>query len=306
MTLFDPLMKIFFAILLGIFCYRQEVFSKNQIDGFELLLIKIILPSYLFAATYKHDLSALLNTQYIAAYLLTFGVLALIVTALFVKNLSPIAVCMRILAASYVNAGIYTLPIITILLKDPTAAIIGNIIQVILIQPIFMLLLNTFRHKEKSVIKKIFGSVTTPHIMMPIIGISLNYLQAPVPISIVDAISQIGIGASGLALFVFGLTLGATKITAQCLKFDLLSVVLIKNLIHPVVAICIAYFMNLENYWSNSLIIAASAPTAFVIYLISKQFSTEEELVKKVVALSAVMAIISLVLITMIMVNPKI
>jgi predicted permease len=49
------------------------------------------------------------------------------------------------------------------------------------------------------------------------------------------------------------------------------------------------------------LIIGASAPTAFVVYLISKQFSTEEELVKKVVALNSVVATISLVLITMMM-----
>jgi predicted permease len=300
MTLFPPLITIFFIILVGVFCYKKEIFNKTQIDGFELLLFKIIMPSYLFAASYKNDLSTLLNTEYIAAYLLTFGILALIVTVLFIKNLSTIAVCMRILAASYVNAAIYTLPVITILLKDPTAAIIGNIIQVIIIQPIFIILLNTLKHKEKSLLKKIASVVTTPLIIMPIIGILLNYLQVTLPTPIVDAISQIGSGASGLALFAFGLTLGATKITAQCLKFDLLSVVLIKSLIHPLVAIFIAYLMKLESYWFNSLVIAASAPTAFVVYLISKQFSTEEELVKKVVALSSVMATISLVLITMI------
>jgi predicted permease len=300
MTLFSPLITIFFVILVGVFCYKKEIFNKTQIDGFELLLFKIIMPSYLFAASYKNDLSTLLNTEYIAAYLLTFGILALIVTVLFIKNLSTIAVCMRILAASYVNAAIYTLPVITILLKDPTAAIIGNIIQVIIIQPIFIILLNTLKHKEKSLIKKIVSVITTPLIIMPIIGILLNYLKVALPIPIVDAISQIGSGASGLALFAFGLTLGATKITAECLKFDLLSVVLTKNLIHPFVAICIAYFMKLESYWFNSLVIAASAPTAFVVYLISKQFSTEEELVKKVVALSSVVATISLVLITMI------
>lgn len=300
MTLFSPLITIFFVILVGVFCYKKEIFNKTQIDGFELLLFKIIMPSYLFAAAYKNDLSALLNMEYIAAYLLTFGILALIVTVLFIKNLSPIAVCMRILAASYVNAAIYTLPVITILLKDPTAAIIGNIIQVIIIQPVFIILLNTIKHKEKSLIKKIVSVITTPLIIMPIIGILLNYLKVALPIPVVDAISQIGSGASGLALFAFGLTLGATKITAQCLKFDLLSVVLIKSLVHPLVASCIAYFMKLENYWFNSLVIAASAPTAFVVYLISKQFSTEEELVKKVVALSSVVATISLVVITMI------
>jgi len=300
MTLFPPLITIFFIILVGVFCYKKEIFNKTQIDGFELLLFKIIMPSYLFAASYKNDLSTLLNTEYIAAYLLTFGILALIVTVLFIKNLSTIAVCMRILAASYVNAAIYTLPVITILLKDPTAAIIGNIIQVIIIQPIFIILLNTIKHKEKSLIKKIVSVITTPLIIMPIIGILLNYLKVALPIPVVDAISQIGSGASGLALFAFGLTLGATKIKAQCLKFDLLSVVLIKSLIHPLVAIFIAYLMKLESYWFNSLGIAASAPTAFVVYLISKQFSTEEELVKKVVALSSVVATISLVLITMI------
>lgn len=298
MTLLSPLITIFFVIIVGIFCYKKQIFNKTQIDGFELLLFKIIMPSYLFAAAYKNDLSALLNTQYIAAYLLTFGILALIVTVLFIKKLSTIAVCMRILAASYVNAAIYTLPVITILLKDPTAAIIGNIIQVIIIQPIFIIMFHTIKHKEKSLIKKIVSIITTPLIVMPILGILFNYLQITLPIPIIDAISQIGSGASSLALFAFGLTLGATKITVQCLKFDLLSMVFTKNLIHPLVAISIAYFMKLESYWFNSLVIAASAPTAFVVYLISKQFSTEEELVKKVVALSSVIATISLVFIT--------
>ncbi len=300
MTLFPSLITIFIVILLGVFCYKKEIFSKTQIDGFELLLFKIIMPSYLFSAAYTNDLSALLNIQYIAAYLLTFGILAIIVTALFIKSLSNIAICIRILAASYVNAAIYTLPVITILLKNPTAAIIGNIVQVIIIQPIFIILINTFKHKEKSLIKKIVSVITTPLIIMPIMGISLNYMRFTLPIPLIDAVLQVGSGASGLALFAFGLTLGAAKITTKCLKFDLLSIVFTKNLIHPLVAICIAYVMKLESYWFNSLVIAASAPTAFVVYLISKQFTTEEELVQKVVALSSVMATISLVLITII------
>lgn len=300
MTLFSPLITIFFVILVGVFCYKKEIFNKTQIEGFELLLSKIIMPSYLFISSYKNDLSSLLNTNYIIAYLLTFGVLALIVTALFIKNLSPIAVCIRILAASYVNAAIYTLPVITILLKDGTAAIIGKVIQVIIIQPIFIILLSTIQHKEKSLIKKIFIVVKTPLIVMPMIGILLNYLKVELPSFMLDSISQIASGATCLALFAFGLTLGATKITANCLKFDLLSIVVIKSIIHPLIAICVAYFMKLESYWFNSLVIAASAPTAFVVYFLSKDFSIEEELMKKVIALSSVLAMISLVVITMI------
>ncbi len=300
MTLFAPLMTIGIIILLGIFCYKKEIFSKTQRDGFELLLFQIIMPSYLFVASYKNDLSTLLNTQYILAYLITFGILAAIVIVLFIKNLPTTNVCIRVLAASYVNSAIYLLPVITILLKDPTAGILSNIIQVIIIQPIFIIVCNILTHKEKSLIKKIFSVVSTPLIIMPIIGILLNYLQIRLPTPIVDAISQMGNCTSGLALFAFGLTLGATKITIKCLKFDLLSILLAKNLLHPIIAIGVGYFMKLESYWFNSLVIATSAPTAFIVYLISKQFSTEEELIKKTIALSSVIATISLIFITII------
>jgi predicted permease len=53
----------------------------------------------------------------------------------------------------------------------------------------------------------------------------------------------------------------------------------------------------LLNY---SLIISASAPTAFVVYLVSKQFSAEEETVRKTIALSSVVSTILLVIIAII------
>jgi malonate transporter len=300
MGLFAPLITIFIVIFLGIICKKKELFNKTQIDGLEFLLFKIIMPSYLFSVTYKNDLSSLLNGQYIASYLITFGILASIVMLFLIKRIATIAVYMRVLASGYVNAAIYTLPVITLLLKDPTAAVIGNIIQVILIQPLFIVCLNTLKNKDQSLSKQIFNILTAPLIMLPITGILLNYLQIEVPSPIVGAISQVGSGASSLGLFVFGLTLGATVITSKCLRFDLLSIVFSKNILHPLVAIGVGYFMGLEGYWLNSLVIAASAPTAFVVYLISKQVSTEEVLVKKTIALSSIVAMISLILITMV------
>ena len=164
--------------------------------------------------------------QYILSYLVTFGFLAIIVASVFAKRIPMEAVYIRILASGYVNAAIYTLPVITILLKDHTAAIIGNIIQVIVIQPIFITYLNAIQHKEKSMSKKVINIITIPLIIMPIIGVTLNYLRIDLPSPIMNAANQIGNGASGMALFAFGLTLGATKITKRCLKFDLLSIVI--------------------------------------------------------------------------------
>ncbi len=298
MTLLLSLTTILIIISFGIICYKKELFNTNQIAGLELLLFKIIMPAYLFLTSYENNLHELINIKYITSYLSTFAIVTIIVMVIFIKRLSSIDICIRILASSYVNAAIYTLPVITILLKNSTAAIIGNMLQVIILQPIFIIFLSSLKYK--SLVEKILNVLKTPIIMMPIMGILLNYLQITLPSPMVGAISQLGHAASSLALFMFGLTLGATKITAQCLRFDLLSMVFIKNFIHPLVAIGIAYLMKLEGYWFDSLVIAASAPSAFVVYLIAQKFSTDAELIKKVIALSSVISTISLVFITMI------
>lgn len=300
MTLFSSLITIFLVIFLGIFFHKKEIFSKAQIEGLEQLLFNLVVPSYLFTTAYQNDLSTLLNMQYIVSYLMSFGLISLIVVLVVGWKLSPVSVYMRILASGYVNAGTYGLSVISILLKDPTAAIIGNMIQVVMIQPIFIVCLNALKHKEKSLARKLMIVITTPLILMPLIGIFFNYLQVKLPLPLVNAVVQMGKGAPGLALFVFGLTLGAVKITKECLKVDLVSIVLAKNLIHPLIAIGVAYFMKLEPYWSYSLVIAASAPTALVVYRISKQFSVDEEMIKKAVALSSIISLISLIAIVLI------
>ncbi len=298
MTLFSSLLTIFCIVFLGIICQRRQIFTKPQKEGFEVLLFKIIMPSYLFISTYQHDLSSLLNFKYIASYLINFTLIALIITIFFYKKTSASAIYIRILASGYINASMYTLPVITFLLNNPTAGIVGNILQVTVIQPIFIILLNIEHEKQKSLSKKLISVFSTPLIIMPFIGLLLNYLQVDIHPILISSIKQLGNGASGIALFIFGLIIGSTKITLNCMNKDLLIIILTKIILHPLVAYFIAYIMNLNNYWHNSLIIASSAPPAFIVYLLSKQFSIDEEIIQKAITTSSVLSLISLIVIT--------
>ena len=291
------LITIFIVILIGIFCEKKQIFDHAQREGFELLLIKLVLPCYLFIAAYQNDLNLLLDMEYIAAYLLMFIIMSVIVAFAFVGKIDNPGVAIRMLCSGYVNAGIYTLPIITILLQNPTAAIIGNMIQVVIIQPLFIIYFNIALNKNKALYKKILHIVTTPITIAPILGILLNYLNIAIPMPLSNAASQIGYGASGLALFSFGMIIGATKLTKNCLKFDLLSVIFAKNIMHPIIALFVGYCMKLEPYWFTSLLIASSSPTAFVIYMIAKQFKTDQALAQKVIAISSSVSIVSLIFI---------
>lgn len=93
-------MTIFLVIVFGIFCCKQRLFDDKQIDGFELLLFKIIMPCYLFVSVYQSKLSNLMNFNYMISYLVTFMIMASIVAIVFFKNKSATETCIRILESA--------------------------------------------------------------------------------------------------------------------------------------------------------------------------------------------------------------
>lgn len=300
MTLIQSLLMIFTIIAIGILCEKRKVFTIHQIEGFEVFLFKIAMPSYLFTSTLNHDFATLIHIPYIFSYMLSFLVIMAIVFFYFCKTNSSSQICIKILASGYVNAAIYTLPVIIFLLKDPVAGIIGNVIQVLLIQTVFITLLSFINHKEKSIARRLLIAVSTPLIVMPALGLLCNYLQFTPPSILTSSIQSLGIGASGIALFTFGLTLGSFKIVKTDFNKELFFIIFLKNILHPVVSFLIGrYIFGLVEYWLYSLIIATSAPTAFVVYLIAKQFSIEPDLVKRVVAITSFVSLTSLIFITM-------
>ncbi|MFN7038773.1 MAG: AEC family transporter [Alphaproteobacteria bacterium] len=297
MDLINSLAVIFAIIFIGIICAKRSIFNTTQIEAFEIFLFKIALPCYLFNSTFSYNLSTLINVKYIASYFLSFCIIAIITVFLSYKKEQVSTICIKILSSAYINAAIYSLPVITYLLEDPTAAIIGNLLQVIIIQPILITILGIINHKEKSITNRIITSISTPIVATPIVGLLLNYSQINIYPAIILIVQNLGNGASNIALFSFGLALGSIKFSTIKLDKNLLQITGMKNIIHPLIAFCVGkYIFHLEKYWLHSLIIIASAPTAYIVYIISKQFSIKVELVKNVIAISSVISLMILIL----------
>lgn len=298
MTLLQSLLVILSIIGFGVFCQKKKILNENQIEGFEVFLFKIAIPCYLFASTVNNDLTVLLDVDYILSYASAFLGMAIIMTLAFYKKQSTKEICIHILSSSYVNAAIYVLPVITFLLRDPTAGILGNLVQVVCLQPIMVTILSYVSHKDKSITRTVKTILTTPLIMFPVVGLTCNYFDLIPPIVVTGVIQSLGDGASSIALFSFGLTLASVGLNKQFLTKKLVFIIIGKNILHPLIAFLVGkYIFQLESYWLYSLVIATSAPTAFVIYLISKNFGVEPEAVKRVVAISSMMSLVSLVLI---------
>lgn len=299
MNLLQSLITIFLIITIGYICGKKQIFNDSQIEGFEIFLFKIAIPLYLFSSILSHHFHNLINLPYIYGYILCFASIAVLVGLYFIKKESRSDVYIKILCAGYVNAAIYTLPIITFLLGDPKAAILGNLIQVIIFQSLFLVLLSFVENKEQTLEKKLLKALSSPMIVLPIIGMILSYFQVILPQYIVSPIQSLGNNASGLALFVFGLTMSHIKIKKDYFNKDFMFVILNKNILHPVFAFFFGrYLFHLEGYWLYSLIIAASAPTAFIVYLIAKQFRGDVNFVKMTVASTSIVSLFSIIVIS--------
>jgi hypothetical protein len=304
MSSLESLFVIFGIISVGIIAKKSKLLTSYQIEGLEIFLLRISLPCYLFTSIATYDLKKI-HHHYLLSYFLSIalitGLVTLLVTTDHKKRFS--AMIMKILAAGYVNAALYASPVISLLLNDPTAGILINIFQVIVLQSFFVSLLTLNLHQDKPVLKKISSIIGTPLILMPIIGFSLNYFTIPLHTILKTMIENLGSEASTLALICFGASLAETSFNKKILKKDILILTALKNFAHPLIAFFIGRAFNLEPYWLYSLVIVASAPTPFVVYLIAKQFSIEKSLIKNIIALSSVTSLITLI-IAVILIKP--
>lgn len=302
MSLVQSLVTIFGIIFIGFLTRQRKIINQNQVEGFEVFLFKIAMPCYLFTATLNYDIHTLLNTSFILSYLLAFLGIAVIVFIIHRKH-STSEICINMLASGYANTAIYTVPIITFLFGNPIAGVLANILQVVCIQSIFITILSFVTHKDKSLARKLTTVVTTPLIIMPIIGMILNYIHISqyitYPTMIIKSIGNI---SSGLALFTFGLNFYKFEINSSTNKLKLIVIICLKNIAHPLIAFVIGhYIFHLEKYWLYSLVITASAPTAFLVYLTAKQYNVEQDTVKIIAILSSIVSLISLLIITSIL-----
>jgi predicted permease len=286
----DNLVVIFGIIFLGVVCKRRGMFTQGQIEGFEIFLFKITTPCLLFYSTLTTKTAEILNFGYIFSYLLSFALVALFAFVLLFKKNNPSEICIKILASSYVSSAIYATPLIDLILKNPLAGVIGSLLQVIFIQTGFILLLSLFAKTTQSVGRRLLNVALNPLVFMPILGLVLNYAGAvdylTYPLII---IKQLATMSSGLALFVFGLMLGGFALKSSIKSGEILTLVGIKTIAHPLIAVVVGkYIFGLEGYWLYALLIVKSGPTALGLYLIAKRYSVKAEVIKSVVSLSSI------------------
>lgn len=224
--------------------------------------------------------------------MIAFVISCFITVLIFHKNKAS-EITTRALCGTYVNAAIYTIPVMTFVLEDPKAALLGNLLQVVCIQPVFITLFCIIQNKRRAILMNI---ITAPIVFMPCFGLGLNYFDIDFSTEMLKAVEMTAMSSTALSLVVFGMTLSDLK-TFNFNK-DVALVSIVKNIIHPLIGFVVGkYLFSLENYWLKALILSTAAPTAFVAYLLTKNFTEEGKFARDLVAITSVVSVLSLIII---------
>ena len=300
-SLFFSLLPAIGVIFIGCVARNIKIFDDHHIRSFETFLFKIAFPCFLFSATTSLDLSAILNIKFIFAYFVTWFATFLLAILVHKKNSSLKQTVALSCASSYSNTTLYSVPIIFFLFGNSIAAIIANLLQVMIIQAIMIAILTFFNNKQVEKQNIFLQVIKTPLVFIPFLGLLLNYLQLTgfKNIFLYESIKILGNAGTGMSLFIFGLHCTKIKFHDKLQKIKVIKLVIIKNFLHPFVAFLIGYFLfHLDNYWLKSLIIIASAPTAFLIYVLTNQYQANDESIKISTIISCFTSIITVTLLT--------
>jgi malonate transporter len=229
----------------------------------------VLNPCLLFTGVARADLSALFSEPLLvsaAAAMICFGSYALIVRDRGVVG--P-------LSAGYVNANYIGIPIATYVLGDATLVIPIIMLQLLIITPVALTLLELTTTGRTSLRATLTAPLRNPLIVATLLGAVVAGTGLRVPTIVLDPLVTIGQAAVPMVLIAFGMSLSGRRVLAPGPERNttILAVVL-KTAVMPVIAFLLAIAVRLTPFEVYAVTVLAGLPTAQNVYLYGQRFGT--------------------------------
>ena len=178
--------------------------------------------------------------------------------------------------------------------------VIAVIIAAILIPTVnlfLVLVLQKYNQQgsNKTLLLTLRNLLTNPLILGCLIGLGINILKIPLPLTIYTTFELLGSAALPIGL----LSVGAALII-KGLKMSLSPILvasIVKLGVFPTVAFIIASYFNLAIQTKQILVIFSALPSASAAYILAKNMGGDFQLMARIITLQTLFSIISLLLV---------
>jgi malonate transporter len=260
------------------------------------VVYSVMTPCLLFTGVAAADLGVLLSEPLIvstAAAFLCFGLYVLMI-----RGPDRGTRIVGALAAGYTNANYIGIPVATYVLGDAALVVPILILQLLIITPVALTLLEVATTGHASVRSTIMAPLRNPLIIAVVLGLVAALTGLGLPAVLARPVATIGSAAVPVVLIAFGMSLSRRRIlTSGPDRVPTIAAVALKTVGMPAIAFLLAVALGLGRDPTYAVTVLAALPTAQNIFLYGQRFDTGLTLARDAIFLSTVVCVPVLLLI---------
>ena len=255
------------VVAVGIVVGRMRLLPDSATETLSRTAFFVATPALLFVTLLRADVARVLSTGLVVTALAALAVCALYVPVGMLRRRPRGETVVGSMASGYLNAGNLGLPIATYALGNVTEAVPVLVFQLAVLTPFFTTVLGVLSERADGARTPLWRMVTAP-LRNPIavataagIAASATGVLPPEPvIAPIELISDLAVPGMLLA---FGISLcGAKRPGAGETAPLLATVLLLKCVVHPVLALLVGLLLGLEGHALLAVVVCAALPTA--------------------------------------------
>ena len=299
--IFLQTLPFFMLIALGYGSGRTGFFSPEVTAYLTKFVFYFALSAMLFRFSANLSLSAILDWQFVMAYLAGTTVIYLLATAVALWRRLPMAeAAVEAQCAVIGNVGFLGIPMLVLLLGE---AAIGAVMMVLAVDLIvfgsLIVILITGsrdgRMSPKILVTVALGLVKNPMIVAIVLGLTVSAFALPIPRPVNDFLQILGAAATPGALFAIGASL-ASKSAERVTVAGWLS--FCKLVLHPAaVAFAALMLFDVPTYTAGVMIAAAALPVAGNVYILAQHYRVAPQRVSASILISTAASVVTVSLV---------
>ncbi|MEL6679184.1 MAG: AEC family transporter [Pseudomonadota bacterium] len=298
-TLADPILPIFAILAIGFVAGRRGWFDEGFARTLNRFVFLIGQPTLVFFVIARAEFGSFDWTAlgaYLGSELAVYALGAVVARTLFGRELRE--ALLLGMTCAFVNHLYYVLPIVELIFGAEAARPVAGVIVVDVVllycgTVLVMDLLDAERADPASVVRLLARS---PTVLAVLAGAGAAALGGLTPPGVFTFAEFVGRAAPPVSLLALGIVMAAAPLAR--VGGATLSIVGIKVLVHPLIALGLLSLAAVPADWADVLLIVAAGPCGAMPFVIALQYGVKTETIAKAILISTVLTLLSLSVLT--------
>lgn len=301
MLIFEQLVKMFFIMLLAVFCFKIKLVNQEGNSTLSNLLLLVVNPCVVLASfqiEYDPALVTGLLLSFLAAAITHIA--AIIISSLFIRKGSSPDYGIERFNAVYSNCGFIGIPLIRSVLGDTG---VFYLTAYIVIFNLFSWTHGVLLMEKKYSAKNLKQGLLSPMFVCSIIAVILFFLRFRIPSLILDPINYISDMNTPLAMMIAGFSVAQADLKALCRKARLYYASAARLIIVPILVIPVLAVLPLPRTVALTTLIAAACPASATGTMMAIRYKQNYTYSSEIFAMTTVLSVITLPMVVLVAEN---